>query len=293
MKFQYTWPLLSLSAAFNLIKKIKSTTITIFVACILGASSSIAYATSELGVTPMDPPSYAWPFTMLTYAERVARLDFFINIKDLAFYERSSTQSKKICDDLLQDLKDKEYKILKPQYSFPIKNDKENIAFPRCVNRIDTYYIHGSAQDADHFQRATSLYNREYYDLSEFLGQNIWGFFAEGGRLECGKEVKQICQPFNKGYGGGYASGAIFNSNDCTTLVGQPFIFSRLELLNDERTQYREAASFNAFIQLRENIYRLVFDIPWLGGWSELLSPGFATLILTSSKEDKCVFSAP
>lgn len=251
------------------------------------------FATPKTAIAQNKKEVTEWPFPMLNYYERKARLDFFLNIKLLVTSEKHSTRNTQSCNSLLENLKEKKYQILEPKHIFKTKNTREAELFPQCSDQIDTFYVNGSAE-GDAFQKTTPHFNREYYDFSSILGKNIWGFFAEGGHLECGQKAQHICDRFADRKYGGYTAGTIFNNDDCSVMVGPYLPLSRLTMRDSSMAQV-ENASFYAFLKIGRNIniYRLAFNYPVNSGFHGLLSTGGATMMLTDSNGDTCVFLPP
>ncbi|MGM0422060.1 MAG: hypothetical protein ACQEQL_03070 [Pseudomonadota bacterium] len=234
-----------------------------------------------------------WPLNVLIFPEREARLDFFIEHKDLEFYPEVSTANETTCMANFEKLKQGEYTVLSPKHVFREKEQGEESLFQCPDLNIDTIYIPPEANENYKF-KSTPVYNREYYDFSRILKQNIWGFFAEGGVVECRAETQEEWCDNITGYKrGSYTAGTVFNADTCDILLGPDFVVnSRISPSQYSDELYRQNPSFYAFVQIDKSIHRLAFNIE--DKWEDfrrVLQPETASLLFINVvNNEKCGF---
>ncbi len=152
----------------------------------------------------------SFPLPPLTTMEREARLRFFMKDSPLHLIAHDKGITTTLCDSLLEHLRTFDsVTVLTPT----LMSFKPNLAMdasiaPSCPNLdLDSEYVTDGSPTSGPWWRRASDYNREhsflskaraeketlsrsyvtatanfeYYNLSRYLGPDIWGYFAEGG----------------------------------------------------------------------------------------------------------------
>lgn len=242
-----------------------------------------------------DPSIYKWPLSPLTRNERSARLKFFSTNQRFTPISHAPDVSPSYCSALLERLKTLDsVSILDPDikpsslHSEPIKQLVKgcpNLHVGTVYIAPDTtLYVPGKSPDFDALPlpkkelRSAGIFradsNIEIYDLSSYMGDGTYGYFAEGairynGDNQCSPTGHKIT---------GYSKydrtlGAIFNTKECAFRFAPFFPVSRLTPICREfpcEGPYREDPSFFAFIVIDQHLFSVFFNS--LIGWSDFNS---------------------
>ncbi len=229
----------------------------------------------------------------MTTEERQARLDFFIKLKNVEYYPEVSSGDKEECMPLLQNMKEGKYFIIPPKHVFKNAKFLSNVAPHNCDDdNVRTMYIPVNSPKGYDF-KSTPEFNIEYYDLSKYTDSNLLGIFAEGGKLECNIGNRSDCELLASNNTGAYKIGTVFDADTCNIVLGPNFVSdSRLMWKENTNLTYNENPSFFAFINIRDQIYRMAFNINarW-ANFKDVISPNGASIILINiNNQKKCSF---
>jgi hypothetical protein len=192
----------------------------------LGLGHQSAEIAAQSVCTSNDIRSF--PFPLLTKEEREARFRFFMKDTPLHLVERADNVDVTTCEALLQHMRSFDaVRVLEPTFSsWEPSADMPHTVAPACPNLdLDSEYFGDDIPNPRLWRRAsthirdphflnmprgqkealsreyvTATAGFEYYDLSTYLPQGFWGYFAEGGRAydasyKSGNQVVSINPP--------------------------------------------------------------------------------------------------
>lgn len=234
-----------------------------FIIAIIGIFYLLEYISKP---TPVDDKvfqkenaTFDWPLEALDFNDRENGISNFLRTQNLSFEPSLSNASEDECLQVFDSLKKHNFEILKPKYVFKKTMKDENVILKNCPNlNIDTISFGQSNTD---FYKSRSVHNREYYDLTKYLGDGHWGFFAEGGVIECSNNSQSICDN-RKGYNSFLGTvGSIYNLNNCQVLLGPDFnVEQRISSYPQDPHKYKKNNSKYAFISLENRVFRLALS---------------------------------
>lgn len=202
-----------------------------------------------------------WPLEVLTKDVRESRMKRYIASNQFYLKSSDNKKSKEYCGTRLDALEKENYEILSPKHVFQKKFSSEGDMFSCSMKLINEVNITKEGKTEYEF-RSTPNYNREYYDFSKALGDGVWGFFSEGGVLECSDKNQTLCDRLEGYRKYGYTAGTVFNAESCIVHLGPAFnVKSRITVNTDSPSRYKESPSFYAFIKIEREIYRLAFNV--------------------------------
>jgi len=304
--------------------------LVLMVCGILGRSEN-AWAIQDSGQinTAICPSNKVpvWPMQTLTKDEREARLRFFISTQQFQLRRESKTFEPGTCNRILKKLETSgKIKILDAQFQTQTMADSrvENI-LKSCPNlAIDKSYrsfakgildsnvepgfdtLPESKKDqiADLYYQASK--NMEFYDLSQYLGEGNWGYFAEAMLPHCLHGANRFCSSLTGYFQYVGSMGLVFNSKQCT-IVFNPYVHGQriagVRNIESPPDYYSERPNFFAFIEDEGKIYRLEFKtlIAW-DDFKDLIQPGSSDLFIDAilpgmtvnktDQEQKCYFTS-
>lgn len=266
------------------------------------------FSVSSYASDQISSSQLSWPLPSLSNQERNNRLDFFTKNQVYDLSNKSKNYEIPECLSIWGAIKKGEYRFLAPTHPTGFEDAKKTMGFLSCPNfnpgilhhtKMLGYTDKENQPNEDYFYKFDK--NIELYNLSDYFPQNkVWGFFAEGGELNCPKNNQTLCDNVSDYQKINGVTSIVFSSSECQIfLSGYTRTGSRLTpksiIGKSPPYYYNETAKFRGMLEIKSEPYRIQVNAPELndlGSIQQKLNVKIIVEAVNPNRPLKCEFDA-